>query len=364
MKRLTIGVARICLVAPLLMLAGVSHIQAATILINFEQFSDGYNLQGINLGGVTLSNPSGKVEIYDDRFGVSSHSGTKAIASLAGVYTVNPLVGVFDQAVSSVSLWGGDEGWSATEMDSWELLAYDARIGGNLVGRVNSGSWRGSPYRQLSISAPSILRFQANWTGSQFGIGYDDLMFVTVPPPSPPPPQPKPEPEPEPKPEPEPEPKPEPEPEPQPESPLPSNGSFDGTVDQDVLAISFGQLHVGDTSSVPFYLWNLPSAGLTANLNLVGVWGSGDTGVLTTSLAQFTGLEAKAFRTFLATIDTSRLGEFSATYWLPISDDTLQRQYLRIVLTGLIVPEPSTVVLAALGLVSLLGWGWWRRKAR
>ena len=74
-------------------------------------------------------------------------------------------------------------------MDSWDLLAFDAPAGGNLVGRASSGSWRGSPYRQLSVAAAKILRFEANWTGPQFGIGYDDLRFVTIPPPSPPEPE-------------------------------------------------------------------------------------------------------------------------------------------------------------------------------
>ena len=183
MRRLTFGTLVIGLAAPLLLFAAAGHAPAGAVLIDFEQYADGRNLHGVNLGGVTLTNPSGKVEIYDDRFGVGYHSGTKSIASSSGLVSVNPLVGVFDDPVTSVSLWGGDEGWSPTEIDSWRLVAYDAKVGGNRVRRVNSGSWDGGPYRQLSISAPSILRFEAYWTGSQFGIGYDDLEFVTAPPP-------------------------------------------------------------------------------------------------------------------------------------------------------------------------------------
>lgn len=182
------------LAALLLLLAGMGPIQAGVVLVDFEQFHDGTNLHGVNLGGVTLINPSGRVEVHDNRFGVGYHSATKAVASPAGLVSVNPLIGVFDDPVRSVSLWGGDQGWSPTEIDSWNLSAYDARVGGNLVGRVNSGSWVGSPYRRLSISGPSILRFEANWTGAQYGIGYDDLQFVTAAPPEPP--QPKPEPPP------------------------------------------------------------------------------------------------------------------------------------------------------------------------
>jgi hypothetical protein len=175
----------------LLLFAVAGYVQAEAILIDFEKYSDGQNLQGVNLGGVTLTNPSGRVEIYDNRFGVSYHSGTKAIASLAGLTSVNSLVGVFDGAVSSLNLWGGDAG-TYPETDSWELRAFDAPIGGSLVGQVSSGSWNGSPYRQLSISALEIWRFEADWTGPQFGMGFDDLQYMMVPPSPPPPPPPPP----------------------------------------------------------------------------------------------------------------------------------------------------------------------------
>jgi len=302
MRRLTIGVARIGLVVSLLLLvAGAGHIQAATILIDFEQYRDGYNLNGINLGGVTLTNPSGKVEIHDNRFGVGYHSATKAVASPNGLLSVNPLVGVFDVPVSHVSLWGGDAG-TYVESDSWELLAYNARSGGSLVGRVGSGTWNGSPYRQLSISGTSILRFEAVWTGPQFGIGYDDLTFMTITPPPPP--------------------EPEPEPEPPPITMLPSNASFDGSADEDITTINFGSLFVGDNSLKSFDLWNLLSTGPTADLNLVSFAGSGDTGAFTTDLASVPGLTAGSSRSFSASIDTSKPGTFSAILELFVSDAT------------------------------------------
>jgi hypothetical protein len=181
MRQLTMGVARIGLVAPLLLFAGAGHIRAATILIDFEQFKDGYNLNGINLGGVTLTNPSGRVEIHENRFGASCHSPTKAVASPSGLLSVNPLVGVFDGPVSFVSLWGGDAATYPDEIDSWELLAFDAPSGGNVVGRASSGAWAGDPYRQLTVTGQGIWRFEANWTGPTYGIGYDDLQFQIVP---------------------------------------------------------------------------------------------------------------------------------------------------------------------------------------
>jgi uncharacterized protein (TIGR03382 family) len=323
------GVATISLVAPLL-LAGADHIQAATILIDFEQFSDRYNLNGINLGGVTLTNPSGNVEVHDNRFGVGYHSATKAIASPNGLVSVNPLVGVFDNPVSYVGLWGGDAG-TYVEPDSWELLAYDARIGGNLVGRVSSGSWNGSPYRQLSLSAASILRFEAIWTGPQFGIGYDDLKFVTAAPPPPP------------------------------TTFLPSNGSLD----EDALTIDFGSVPAGAASALVFFdLWNLAATGPTADLNLVNLAGSGDTGVFITDLTPFAGLTPSSSRSFSASIDTSKPGEYSAIVELFVSDTTGTPQSpLKIAFTGSVVPEPSAIVLAAVGLLCVLAWGRRRRRA-
>jgi len=340
MRRLTIDVARIGLVAPLLLVAGAGHVQAATILIDFEQYRDSYNLNGINLGGVTLTNPSGKVEIHDNRFGVGYHSAAKAVASPNGLLSVNPLVGVFDVPVNYVSLWGGDAGTYA-EPDSWELLAYDARSGGSLVGRVGSGSWNGSPYRQLSISGASILRFEAVWTGPQFGIGYDDLSFVTVPPPPPP------------------------EPEPPPITLLPSNASFDSSADEDIITIDFGSLFVGASSSPRFFdLWNLLSTGPTADLSLVNF--AGDPGVFTTNLAPFSALTAGSSRSFSASIDTSQPGEYSAILELFVRDATGNPQSpLRIALTGQVlqaVPEPSSIVLAAAGLLGVLAWRWRRRR--
>jgi hypothetical protein len=131
-----------------------------------------------------LINPSGRVEIHEKRFGVSCHSPTKAVASPSGLLSVNPLVGVFDGPVSLVSLWGGDAATYSDEIDSWELLAFDAPSGGNLVGRANSGAWAGDPYRQLTVTGQGIWRFEANWTGPTYGIGYDDLQFQIVPEPS------------------------------------------------------------------------------------------------------------------------------------------------------------------------------------
>ncbi len=330
----------------LLLLAGAGQIRAATIRIDFEEYKDGYNLNGINLGGVTLKNPSGRIEIYENRFGVSYHSANKAIASLSGLESVNPLIGIFDDPVSYVSLWGGDAG-THPELDSWELWAYDARSGGRRVGRVKSGTWDGSPYRRLDISAPEIWRFEARWTGPQFGIGFDDLKFVTIPPAA------KPERDPD----------PDPDPESPPPTIEPSNASFKGSEDANEIYIDFGEVSRDSTAPTKFFdLWNYVSTEPAATLALDGI--AGDTDVLSTNLETFDPLAPNSWQSFMASLDPSTPGEISGSIELTFSDSTGAPQSpLTINFTGYVVPEPSSFVLAAVGLLSLLGWGRHRRKA-
>jgi hypothetical protein len=162
---------------------------ASAVSINFESFSDGQNIAGVNLGGVTLTAPDNgnNVEIFDDRFGVGSHSPTKAIGTfMSGTATSTRLVGTFDPGVTFMSLWGGDGG---NDDDSWSLKLYDAKVGGNLIVTLISPVTNGNPYTQLGFQVgpggPNILRFEAEFTGpSTAGIGWDDLEFRPVPEPS------------------------------------------------------------------------------------------------------------------------------------------------------------------------------------
>ena len=143
--------------------------------IDFESYADGANLNGVDLGDVTLSTPGGNVEVFDDRFTVGYHSATKAIFNGNPFPQTNPLVGVFDTPVVSVSLWAGDD--HSDTNDSWTLSVYDAAVGGTLLGTVteNGAGWNGNQYRQLSLSFPGIVRFEAT---SDTGVGFDDLSYV------------------------------------------------------------------------------------------------------------------------------------------------------------------------------------------
>ena len=107
-----------------------------------------------------------------------------------------------------------------------------------------------------------------------------------------------------------------------------SEASFEGLADVNSLLLDFGTVVMG--SSLPdldFDIFNLEdTAGFTADLELDSISGSGDTSVLTTDLTTFTGgsaLEAGFSNSFMASMDTSTLGSFSATYTLSFSDEDI-----------------------------------------
>ncbi len=107
-----------------------------------------------------------------------------------------------------------------------------------------------------------------------------------------------------------------------------ANPSFLGGSDLNMLTIDFGTVAQGGASpTMDFDIFNLiNTASFTASLELDSILGSGDTGVLTTDLATFTGgsaLAAGANNMFTATLDTSGVGSFSATYTLSFSDEDL-----------------------------------------
>lgn len=148
---------------------------ARASVISFDALADGANINGVNLGGVTVTNSSGTVEVFaNSRFGVSFHSAFNAIGSFNGALNVNPMVFTFDNAQTLVGLWAGDGGG---DTDSWTLNAYDSAVGGNLVSSSSSGPFSGNPYQFLSVAGASIFRVEAIWTGTEFGIGFDDLSF-------------------------------------------------------------------------------------------------------------------------------------------------------------------------------------------
>ena len=148
-------------------------------IIDFESYTDSQNLHGVPLGGVTLTSPSGNVEVY--KSDLSYHSATNVVANFltGSLFQDNPLTGVFDQAVSYISLWAGDE---ADDVDSWQLRLYDSQVGGSIITTINQLNWSGDPYTNISYGgANNIWRFEAARTGLlDGGIGFDDLEFRSI----------------------------------------------------------------------------------------------------------------------------------------------------------------------------------------
>ncbi len=154
---------------------------ADAILVDFDSLAVGANLKGVDLGGVTLTTLDSSIIVHDKTvgFGVSvgSHSGDNAILSGAGTNGFpqsNPLEGVFDTLVTSVSLWAGDN--FSDVNDDWTLTVFD--MGGTPLGSVSTTTWNGDPYMELTLSFAGIKSFEATSTS---GVGYDSLSFTPVP---------------------------------------------------------------------------------------------------------------------------------------------------------------------------------------
>ncbi len=104
-----------------------------------------------------------------------------------------------------------------------------------------------------------------------------------------------------------------------------ANPSFTLANDENSLNLDFGTVTMG--SVVPafeFEIGNLiETAGFTAGLDLDSIVSAGDVSALTTSLTAFSSLDAGSTNSFLASIDTSAEGTFSASYTLNFSDEDL-----------------------------------------
>jgi hypothetical protein len=159
-----------------LLCMGLAEAAQALTTLNFDAYADYQNLNGVDLGDVTLTSTTGIVEVLaNNRFGASYNSSPNSIWMNSWV-TTDVLTGTFESPVTYVSLWAGDEGG---DNDQWELHAYDALIGGNLVGSVTSPVWNGAPYWQLAIPGAGIMRFEAQWLGPAAPVAFDDLSFET-----------------------------------------------------------------------------------------------------------------------------------------------------------------------------------------
>jgi len=133
------------------------------------------------------------------------------------------------------------------------------------------------------------------------------------------------------------------------------------------LDLDFGDVFQGDLASQSFEIFNL---GLDrVALDLDSITGSGDVTRLFTDLSAFAGLVSGDGDSYRATLDTTALGSFAATYLLGFSDADVgaassRRDFLlTLKLSGNVVarqpdvrnsvPEPATFALFSLGIAAI-----------
>jgi len=105
-----------------------------------------------------------------------------------------------------------------------------------------------------------------------------------------------------------------------------SEGSFSGTMDQDVLNLDFGQLNMNPTpSTIDFDIFNFEAiAGLNAGLELTAVNSTGDDSVLTINLTPVVSIDGGNSQTFTASFDrTQPISTYSASYTISTADESL-----------------------------------------
>ncbi len=139
--------------------------------------------------------------------------------------------------------------------------------------------------------------------------------------------------------------------------------SFDNSASVDSLTLDFGT--VDQHSSVGplgFSIFNLADPNRT-DLDLVSFTATGDTVALDGGLTTFANLLQGSDQLFYATLDTTNLGNYSATYVLTLSDaanigaaSSHHTYTLYLTLTGTVVaPLPDSVWLFGTGLIGIAG---------
>ncbi|NOZ41462.1 MAG: hypothetical protein GXP24_14735 [Planctomycetes bacterium] len=119
-----------------------------------------------------------------DSLGYGSQSGDQAIAhggAPDGFPQPNPLVGIFDAPVSTITLWSGDDPTLFSDIDIWTLRIFSDAAGTTEIGSgvTATDATTGLGYSSITRLFPAgILRFEAS---SSTGVGFDTLSFTPVP---------------------------------------------------------------------------------------------------------------------------------------------------------------------------------------
>lgn len=137
--------------------------------------------------------------------------------------------------------------------------------------------------------------------------------------------------------------------------------SFDSPMNE--LTIDFGTVSLGEDVSVASMWTNLQADGapsFAANLDLDSIAGSGDTEVLFTNLAAFSGLVQGDFQSFDAFFTPTSVGQFSAVYTLNLSDEDLPSEQLQTLTLNLLAQAVLAGDFNTDGMVDAADYVVWR----
>ena len=170
-----------------LVFGAVGVLDAGASVVNFDSFSSGQNIHGLDLGDVTITGTDGMVEVFAggvEGTGCSSPYNCIAASSWsAGRY----LTLTFDSLVSNVSIVGGDKG---SDLDRFSMEAFDS--GMTSLGLVDTGVFGGSvlsPDHYFGDYRTQLLPYSnikyVILTQIMWGCAWDDLKYDIDGPPIP-----------------------------------------------------------------------------------------------------------------------------------------------------------------------------------
>jgi hypothetical protein len=160
---------------------------ASAVIIGFDDIAAGTVIDGVNLGGLTLSTPGGRTEVVND-FGVGYRSPFNAVTNFTNsgnFVTFAPIIIRFDLLQDFVAVVGGDSGG---DQDQFTIKAYDDA--NNLLASFTTPVFGGNPidpnvmvdfYTAQFDLGSAVIRTLEISDAINAGIGIDNVVFHNVP---------------------------------------------------------------------------------------------------------------------------------------------------------------------------------------
>jgi hypothetical protein len=143
---------------------------------DFDDLPTG-NIDGENLGGLTLTSPDGSTRVVSDG-GAGYRSPFNAVTNTRGLIQ-NPLTLTFDFPVSAVTLTGGDDGG---DLDQFTVTAFNETD--DVLESVTTPVFGGNPiseemadFFEVTLQAPNIKRVVVR-ADREPGIAIDDVIIT------------------------------------------------------------------------------------------------------------------------------------------------------------------------------------------